>query len=276
MVLLEKNQYDQVRDSLRKVSVNNLFALSVIEGHVTGKVYADQTSHASSFYIVHPYGMSLLFGDTGNDRFNLRLLDYFLNKNQERIKEEWLQAFPEAWNELLAALLGDRLVSAGSNHAGDNVKRIELHTRVNFKFNPQKYHRFRQTLNPGKYEIVRMDGGLFRKMKGSVVPQFFWDSAEDFLGHGIGFSLVMGPDPVSSAYSAYIIGKQLELGIETVPEYRGKGLARHTCAALIDYCLSHGYEPVWSCRLENTGSYLLAQKLGFDPTLTLPYYKLPL
>lgn len=68
---------------------------------------------------------------------------------------------------------------------------------------------------------------------------------------------------------------QLEFGIETVDGFRGKGFAFHTASSLIDYCLENNYEPVWACRLENTGSYKLAEKLGFEPTVTLPYYKLP-
>jgi RimJ/RimL family protein N-acetyltransferase len=67
----------------------------------------------------------------------------------------------------------------------------------------------------------------------------------------------------------------LELGIETVEAYRGKGLAQSVCSALIDYCLQNNYEPVWSCRFENTASYRLAQKLGFEPVSTRTYYKLP-
>jgi RimJ/RimL family protein N-acetyltransferase len=59
-----------------------------------------------------------------------------------------------------------------------------------------------------------------------------------------------------------------------VEQYRGKGLALHACSALIDYCLEYNYEPVWACRLENYASYKLAQKLGFDPVLYMPYYKL--
>jgi len=51
-----------------------------------------------------------------------------------------------------------------------------------------------------------------------------------------------------SAYSAYIHDNYLELGIETVEEYRGKGLAQYVCSALIDYCLQNNFEPVWSCR----------------------------
>jgi hypothetical protein len=276
MKLLDKHQYYKVKEALRPVTVNNLFAWSVVENHVTGKVYTDQTTRPGSFYVVHPYGMTLLFGDTGNEWFNFRLRDYLFNTNQERVREEWLQAYPGSWNKLLSVMLGDRIVIAGTSQTDSNLKKIEVHTRVNFKFNPQKYHGFKRSLIPGGYKIVRMDHDLFEKMKGSVVPQYFWDSADDFLNLGAGFSIVIGSRPVSTAYSAYIIGNQLELGIETIPEYRGKGLAQHTCSALIDFCLSRDYEPVWSCRLENTGSYLLAQKLGFDPTVTLPYYRLPL
>jgi L-amino acid N-acyltransferase YncA len=62
--------------------------------------------------------------------------------------------------------------------------------------------------------------------------------------------------------------------METIEEYRGKGFAMNICAALIDYCIKNNYEPIWSCRLENIGSYKLAKKLGFELTLKLPYYRL--
>jgi RimJ/RimL family protein N-acetyltransferase len=57
-------------------------------------------------------------------------------------------------------------------------------------------------------------------------------------------------------------------------KYRGRGFAYHACAALIEYCIRKGLMPVWSCRYENTASYRLAQRLGFVPTLYLPYYRL--
>jgi RimJ/RimL family protein N-acetyltransferase len=66
----------------------------------------------------------------------------------------------------------------------------------------------------------------------------------------------------------------LELGMETVPKFRGKGFAQHTCSQLIDYCLDNDYEPIWACRLENIGSVRLAEKLGFKSTIQIPYYRL--
>jgi L-amino acid N-acyltransferase YncA len=52
-------------------------------------------------------------------------------------------------------------------------------------------------------------------------------------------------------------------------------LALYTCSALIDYCLANNFEPVWACRHENTGSFRLAEKIGFESVRTIPYYQLP-
>ena len=83
-----------------------------------------------------------------------------------------------------------------------------------------------------------------------------------------------GDEVACTAFSAFVIDQQLEIGIETADNYRGKGYAIGTCCALIDYCLENDYEPVWGCKLHNTPSYLLAQKLGFVPTIYWPFYRL--
>lgn len=36
----------------------------------------------------------------------------------------------------------------------------------------------------------------------------------------------------------------------------------------------NNYSPIWPCRKENTGSYMLAKSLGFKEALILPYYEL--
>jgi len=275
MFLLDKELYKKVKAPLEKVKFNTLFARAVVEKHVKGIIYVDQRENPETFYIVHPYGMSLLFGSAGNKDFNEGLTDYLLNTNKIRDKAEWLQAYPDAWNKKLADLLEEKLVKYSQESDNDTADAVVENTRVNFKFNTGKYLDFKKHLGKCDFEIVRADRELFGKMKGSVVPMFFWDSADDFCKHGVGFCLVIGNQPVSTAYSAYITQSQLELGIETSEKFRGKGLALHACSVLIDYCLKYQFEPVWSCRLENTGSYRLARKLGFEPVLTFPYYRLP-
>jgi GNAT superfamily N-acetyltransferase len=274
MILLEENTYHKVLEPLKKVTINNLFARTVVEKHLPGKVFVDNVNTPTIFHVVHPYGMSLLFGNPDNDEFNCQFREYALNKDKSRGKYEWMQAFPNSWDDKLKDLFGSSLVKYSDN--SDNEKeKVELNGRVNFKFNQEAYFTFKQNTPKTDYKIVRTDKAAFGDMKGSVVPMYFWKDAEHFCNHGIGFSLFYDNKLASTAFASFIHDNYLELGIETVEAYRGKGLAQYVCSALIDYCLQNNFEPVWSCRLENTGSYMLAQKLGFEPVLKGSYYKLP-
>ncbi len=274
MIELSRNRYHLLLPPLMEVQVNTLFARFVLQHKVTGKVYVNRLENPSVYYIEHPYGMSLLFGDTGDEAFNRCFVEYALNTSEERKHYVWMQAYPKTWNDKLESLLDKKLVKAGNHENEVQNNMVELNTRVNFRFNPDKYRRFRQSLTRKNYEIVRTDEKIYIAMEGSVVPCHFWDNAGEFAKNGVGFSLFYEGKLATTAFSAYIFEGILELGMETFPEYRGKGLAQLVCSALIDYCMDHNYEPVWSCRLENVASYKLAQKLGFEPTLTLPYYRL--
>ncbi len=271
---LEKEDYTKLTEPLMKVTINNLFARSVVEHKVTGKVFVDNPDDPKTFYVVHPYGMSLLFGDCNNDAFNKSFLDYSLNVNHVRDTYEWMQAFPGNWDIVLNELFKGSLIKSAENKAKKETGIIELNTRVNFKFNHDQYLNFRKINLDPDIKIVRTDKQIFRDMQGSVVPFYFWDSEGDFLKNGVGFSLFYNDKLASTAYSSYIHDDKFELGIETFPEFRGKGFAEYTCSALIDYCIENNYEPIWSCRLENTGSYKLARKIGFIPSAEIPYYRL--
>lgn len=274
MKLLNKGHYYKLAAPLAAVTINNLFARAVIEHKITGTVFVDDTENPSTFYIVHPYCMTLLFGRSDNKTFNLAFKEHALNKAGNRSSFEWMQAFPESWDTVLCNLFEDKLIRSAENTAKLESGIIELNTRVNFQFSLDKYLEYKNRHNnPGK-NAVQTDRTIFRAMKGSVVPEYFWDSEDDFINNGIGFSIFYNGQLASTAYSSCIQDDQLELGIETVAQFRGKGLAEQSCSALIDYCIEHNYEPVWACRLENTGSYKLAQKLGFIPLKEIPYYRL--
>ena len=270
MILLGKHHYHKLIEPLELVEFNNLFARFVVEGQVTGKIYVDNEVNPKTFYVIHPYGMSLLFGEFNDKHFNDSFRDYALNKNKTRNQIEWMQAFPNEWDNVLLKLFGGNLAQSNDSIIG----KIELNTRVNFTFNQNLYREIRKKYINPNFTIERTTKATFESMQGSVVPAKFWDCADDFLSKGVGFSLFHEGKLASTAYSAFIFEEMLELGIETIEEFQGKGLAQYACIALIDYCLGNGYKPIWSCRLENTASYRLAQKLGFEPSLEIPYYKL--
>lgn len=274
MKLLDKSEYNKVAKLLTEVAINSLLFRFVAEQKVNGLIYTDDTDEPCTFYIIHPYGMSLLFGETGNHDFNRDFLKSALNLDKVRNKPEWLQAYPGEWDKVLGVLFRDHLkkTNDGIKNQGDN--NIEVNTRVNFKFNKEKYLDFKDRNVKNEYKILRTDKNLCESMQGSVVPMCFWNDADHFCNDGVGYSLIYEDRLVSTAFSACILDDKLELGIETTGDFKGKGFAKYTCSSLIDYCLENNYEPVWACRLENTGSYRLAQSLGFEPTVFIPYYRL--
>jgi len=274
MILLDKSNYYKVLKPLQKVKINHLFADAVVLGHVGGTIFVDNADNPAAFYIAHPYGMSLLFGDNGNDQFNTWLLAHALNSFKTRNRQEWLQTYPQIWNKQLTAAWAEYLVKSGDNADILSDNRIEVNTRVNFRFNKAIYLDFKDKYPLAAIETVRTNGQMFENMQGSVIPTRFWDNAIDFSTRAVAFSVLDGNHVAATAFSSFVIDNQLEIGIETSDKYRGRGYAIAVCSALINYCLEHDYEPVWGCKLENTASYLLAQKLGFEPTVYWPFYRL--
>ena len=274
MILLPVDRYHLLEKSIKGVQINNLFARSVIEKHVTGKIYVDNIIDPHTVYVVHPYGISLLFGDYENVNFNNRFKSYALNVDKSRNKHVWLQTYPREWDTVLLDMFGDLIVKFSENIDDKTNGIIELNTRVNFIFNRDKYLRLDKTALSSNNMIVNTDNLHLEQMQGSVIPLKFWDSAKDFIQKGKGFTLLHNGEIASTAYSAFVHDDMLEIGIETVEKYRGYGFAEFTCCKLIDYCLERELVPVWSCRFENTASYKLAQKLGFEPILMIPFYRL--
>ncbi len=272
MIELKKEKYGLVIEPLSRLKINTLFARSVVEEKVSGKIYVDHLSKPKTFYIIHPYGMSLLFGNSQNDHFNEQFADYALNKDNKRTKCEWMQALPQEWDEKLVELFGPKLVKSADNINKTTSGLIELNTRINFKFNLEKYQAFKRENIKENLDVIRTNETSFNAMTGSVIPSNFWNNAADFCKNGIGFSLFHKGSLATTAYSAFKFDNELELGMETLPNFRGKGFAQYVCSALIDYCIVYNYEPIWACKYENTASYKLAEKLGFEAVLSLPYY----
>jgi len=281
MILVNKNQYEKILIQLKSIPFNTLFARAVLELKVSGKVFVDNINEPKSIFIAHEYGMSLLFGDTENLEFNLKLKKYLLNENNDRVKHEWLQVYPEKWNDKLKELLNDNIINYSklldeySKSEADIL--IEKYRenyiiqcgRVNFVYKEIDKAIFFKS----EYEIKLIDSEIYDRIEGSVIPKFFWKSKELFLTEGIGYALMNGDDIVSIAFSSCKFDNMLEIGIETSEKYRNMGFAKHVCQELLSYCQKNNYSPIWACRFENTGSYLLAKSLGFEEIITLPYYE---
>ena len=238
------------------------FARAVVDGSVGGQVWTSEAEGSAAHHVVHPYGMSLIWGDGVDHAFD-ELIAH-LREGRYRTRDEWLQIDPRwaslPWEEKLTAPGGRSTVS--------------VHRRVNFAFDPHLFRAGRDRITvPDGWTVVPADASDFAR-PGSVVPAEFWDDAEDFLEHGGGRRAENDGFRGALAFTSFRFDDELELGIETHPDARRQGLATAAAARMIEDLLAEGITPVWSCRESNHGSVALATKLGFRPVRTLPYYGL--
>lgn len=282
MLELENKEFKKLIPLVERADLNTLFVLSVLEGKVNGKVFVDDFNEPKSFYIRHPYGMSLLYGITERESFYESLKSYMLNEKEERENAEWMQVYPPALYTKIEELLQEHLIKMPENeifkysNEMDDRKTILEFQRINFSF-PKENHRTLKELGMDHtHWIVTTTKEIYEKETGSVIPKYFWNTYEEFKENGGGFTLLVNQEiPSSTAFTSYRIGNKLEIGIETMEEFRGLGYATYVCIALIDYCMEHGYEPYWSCNSGNPRSKNLAEKLGFVEVRRVPYYRLP-
>lgn len=264
MEQLPQAHYAFALEQLEQIPFNTLFAASVLKGHAKGLVYTDNLDTPRVFYVIHECGMSLLFGDLSDSFLMGPFSDYIRNNTKQRVKKEWMQIFPLSYEGQINQLLSQVIAN----------EHLHFSQRINFEFDSNCYQRSRPlasglTLSPLSHETYEKFGSV-------VVPRAFWSSYESFKLSGVGFELKEEGAVIAIAFSALASPSQLELGMEVHPEKRKQGYGSLVTSALIDHCLELNLTPLWSCNSSNHPSFQLAQKLGFKPTLRLPYYEIPL
>lgn len=117
---------------------------------------------------------------------------------------------------------------------------------------------------PDGYHLHRIDGQLFeicrrREWCCDFVAQYTDYSM--FEKYGLGIVALKNGELVSgaSSYSSYLNG--IEIEVDTLKDYRRKGLASACAAKLILECLKRGWYPSWDA--QNPWSVALAEKLGY-------------
>jgi GNAT superfamily N-acetyltransferase len=153
------------------------------------------------------------------------------------------------WEPLLRCVWGERLKSR---------------TRVAFRPGRWDRSRLRGFIDalPDGFALKRIDGAdaaRFAELADSLVYNF--PSLEEFLARGVGFGVEHEGRFVSGCSSFAISPRSLEFEIQTRPDFRRRGLACATAAAMIEHCIDSGLTPEWDAH--NEMSSALAEKLGF-------------
>ena len=117
---------------------------------------------------------------------------------------------------------------------------------------------------PENFVIKPIDSSILPRLDGRIKPSFSWESDESFLQKGVGFCAMYGDTPAAWAFSAAVSDCEIDIGVETLEGFRGKGLAAAVACKMVDFALSIGKKPVWACHSENIASRKTAEKIGFE------------
>lgn len=142
-----------------------------------------------------------------------------------------------------------------------NKQDIVLGNRYNFEYPPENAGS--RGVIPSGYQICQFNQKLFDNIPGRITPRFSWRDASEFLDHGMGYCVMYKEKAVSWAFSAAVSSDELDIGIETVSDYRHMGLGFAAAEKMIQYCFEQSKRPIWSCDVNNTASLKIAEKLGF-------------
>jgi len=106
------------------------------------------------------------------------------------------------------------------------------------------------------------DAPLLRSAPGELGGIGF-ESPEQMLAEGFAACAIIAGEVVSSAFTSAITERYMDIGIRTVEEHRGKGLATAVASLVIKSVQGRGKTPVWLTYKNNDASLAVAHKLGF-------------
>lgn len=234
----------------------NLVIDSIIDGNTPGWVFADRGTAPTSGLMWDRQDAVLAAGRPDDGLI-------------ATIQQEILPDARRRWIPELCFFMGDPAWEDRIRNILTGVE-IERADRFYYRFGGLKIN-WQEAL-PDGFLMRRIDPFLLQNdtlfNAGEVAGwvSSFWATFEDFTRKGFGFCVLDADMVVSWCLTVFASRDQRELGLATVPEYRGKGLATATAAACLAHCLTQGYNPHWHCWADNRPSQVVAEKVGFvDP-----------
>ncbi|MDM5258968.1 GNAT family N-acetyltransferase [Bacillus toyonensis] len=222
---------------------NNVILLSYLQGHM-GRAWVNNLENPTVAQVT------------------VGIFTFYTGDPNVKETEELLRNIPEKMLVIVNSEEWKKRLEAFYERKIDKFLRYKFKRNSEF-FNRSKLQSFISTLPKG-YELRRIDehianNSTLHKLSEDFTSQF--QSVEDYLNRGIGYSILYNGAVICGASSYSIYDEGIEIEVATDLNHRRKGLATVVSAALILDCLEKGKYPNWDAA--NTTSAKLAEKLGY-------------
>ena len=163
-----------------------------------------------------------------------------------------------------AAIIGAQPISESDFWAGLNKAGIAMHGADNlFYFTNDAREALVTEIPTGDVRRLTADDAAIFKAFESVASKQDWDNAQVELDHWAVFgSFDNGRLVAVSSIYQWENAAIMDLGVLTLPIFRGRGHARRLVRAAFRYACAPGYEPQYRCQVDNAASSALAPAAG--------------
>ncbi len=252
--------YSKVSAIFRDLGAFQPMCAAVLEGVWPGQVWVDDAVKPRSGLLITflsggGAAWCFLGGDPDNQEFNTALSQaIFVDKAAgEEVGTFLFTCSPEDW--------GGQLWVVGEPRQPAPMVRQHYVCR-------ELAYDWRSHL-PNGYAIQPM-APILRKKPGLNIPELVkttldaWDSIKNEGFQDFGFVVIHKNQVVAWATVDFVTEKSGDLGFETLPKFRKRGLGSAVAAAALERGCAKGLEVHWTCAEDNVGSQRSARKLGLQ------------
>jgi len=236
---------------------------SVIDRNFPGRVFVDEKDSPDTALVWAVSRWAYIDGDPTNPWFNssfAELIQDVIIPSSVQMGMNWFELYTPDSLEWMTAI-----------ETGLSSYKPEKHHETVFTFDEQEYLALRNA-----YTLP--SGSRIERVETPILPQRARDApfvAEEFKTRtSFGFRLIRDQKVISICRSNGLAsGNEFMIDVETFDEKeRSKGYATAVGRALLDYCLEHGYIPLWETTSDNIPSRKVARRLGFVEHESYPVY----
>lgn len=272
---IEKSEYSSFIEFAKCCSANHVYPMSIVERYQEGDIYIDQQGDAGiadyenvrAVMFWHYCGFVYLAGSPSKALLE-EIYEEFLSRNQERrfiiiTDDEAIKDFFSKKSDVIIDKRFEYEYDVSDSGAEDLTENSEAEdsTKV-LKQNPDD--------NSFKYSseisIERISEENIDRIHGRIIPSFSWDASTAFLEKGLGYVAADGEKIAAVAFSSAVSSDEIDIGVETDPDYRRRGLSALLAAKMCEEIIKLGKKPVWAHAAANVASGKTAERAGFVKT----------
>lgn len=258
-MLLPPAQYKMARPLFAELAEMHLFATAVLNHDLPGRIYVDNINQPNSGFM-STKELQFLAGNPDNETFNAALKQIFRatifrgDAPEATLEEIDLTFVGDGWLHRLEMLFGD-------------WRWPPIPDRTCHYLCQQQRLNWREMV-PAGYVVRPLDTAVIANQPADGY-EFEVKPLADFGERDFGFCALWEGETalartVCVCSTDVISGAACEIGIETHPDHRRKGLGVIIAAATVEYALAQGFRDIWwICAADNRASIRTAEKVGF-------------